>query len=108
MRFSRRAKPAQAHLAARIRKQILMKKKSEQTENFDGRLARLQEIVSALEAGDLPLEKALALYKEGTALSRLCREQLERARNEMLLCAESGPRAFDPEDAPEDDAERRP
>ena len=58
------------------------------------RLARLQEIVALLEEGSLPLEEGLALYKEGMGLSRACREQLEHARHEILLCAESGPQPF--------------
>jgi exodeoxyribonuclease VII small subunit len=78
-------------------------KKKHAPETFDTRLARLQEIVALLEAGALPLEEGLALYKEGMGLSRACREQLERARHEILLCAESGPRPFAPESEADDD-----
>lgn len=52
---------------------------------FEKKMARLQEIVSALESGDLPLEEGMALYKEGAACSRFCREQLEKARHELSL-----------------------
>lgn len=52
---------------------------------FEIKMARLQEIVSALESGDLPLEKGMALYKEGAECSRFCREQLEKARHELSL-----------------------
>jgi exodeoxyribonuclease VII small subunit len=56
------------------------------TENlFEQKLSRLQEIVAALEAGDLPLEKGMALYKEGVACSRYCRQRLEKARHEIEL-----------------------
>ncbi len=34
---------------------------------LEGRLRRLEEIVSQLEADDLELEKALALFEEGVA-----------------------------------------
>ena len=38
---------------------------SAKTDNlFEKKLARLQEIVAALESGDLPLEKGMALYKK--------------------------------------------
>ena len=48
---------------------------SAKTDNtFEKKMARLQEIVAALESGDLPLEKGMALYKEGAACSRYCRE----------------------------------
>jgi exodeoxyribonuclease VII small subunit len=70
-------------------------KKTPAPESFDARLARLQEIVSLLEAGALPLEEGLALYREGMGLSKVCREQLERARHEIALCTESGLQPFD-------------
>ena len=78
-------------------------KKKQSPETFDARLARLQEIVALLEAGALPLEEGLALYKEGMGLSRACREQLERARHEVRLCTESGPLPFDPGSEADDD-----
>ena len=78
-------------------------KKKQAPETFDTRLARLQEIVALLEAGDLPLEAGLALYKEGMGLSRACREQLERARHEIRLCTESCPQPFEPESEADDD-----
>jgi len=80
-------------------------KKKPSPETFDTRLARLQEIVALLEAGDLPLEEGLALYKEGMGLSKACRAQLERARHEILLCTEAGMQPFDAESAPDDHGE---
>ena len=62
---------------------------------FEDRLRRLQEIVAALENGDLPLEDSVRLYKEGLALSRACREQVEKARNEVRLLTEEGLEPFD-------------
>jgi exodeoxyribonuclease VII small subunit len=78
-------------------------KKKNAPDTFEARIARLQEIVALLEAGAQPLEEGLALYKEGMALSKACREQLERARHEISLCAESGPQPFDAESEAEDD-----
>lgn len=66
-------------------------------QDFEQQLSRLQEVVAALESGDLPLEKSVALYKEGLTLSRACREQLQTARNEIRLFAEGELQAFDPE-----------
>ena len=79
-------------------------KKKNAPETFDTRLARLQEIVALLEVGALPLEEGIALYKEGMGLSRACREQLEHARHEILLCTESGPRPFETENEADDGA----
>ncbi len=55
--------------------------------SFEATLERLHEIVEALEKGDLPLERSLALFEEGVRLSRLGAERLETAelRVEQLL-----------------------
>lgn len=46
---------------------------------FEQAIKRLEEIVEALEGGDVPLEKALSLYEEGIQLSRTCSETLKAA-----------------------------
>ena len=43
---------------------------------FDGRLARLEELVGSLEEGGLELEASIEGYKEGVALLKSCREIL--------------------------------
>ena len=50
-------------------------------------LARLEGVVAALEAGDLPLETALAQFEEGVRLVRQGGELLDRIeqRVEVLL-----------------------
>jgi exodeoxyribonuclease VII small subunit len=39
---------------------------------FEKALARLEQIVAQLDAGDLPLEEALKLFDEGSELGRCC------------------------------------
>ena len=46
---------------------------------FEEALKRLEGIVEAMEAQDLPLESLLARYQEGTALARLCQAKLNEA-----------------------------
>ena len=46
---------------------------------FEAALARLEEIVRALENGRSRLEDSLALYEEGIALIRICNERLDGA-----------------------------
>ena len=46
---------------------------------YEQAFTELQEVVSALEAGDFSLEEALALYERGQALSRYCASLLEKA-----------------------------
>lgn len=64
-------------------------------DSFEKKMARLQEIVTALEAGDLPLEKGMALYKEGAACARRCREQLEQARHDLEIWQDGEARPLD-------------
>ena len=51
---------------------------------FEQQLARLEEIVSALEAGDAPLADALALFEEGTKLIAGCTKQLDQAEQQVV------------------------
>lgn len=53
--------------------------------SFDANLAELQRIVTRLESEDLPLEAGVTLFKEGVALAKSCRRQLETAKNEVML-----------------------
>jgi len=54
-------------------------------ETFEDSLARLSAIVEELEAGEVPLERGVALFKEGVALAAACRKRLEQARNEVTV-----------------------
>jgi exodeoxyribonuclease VII small subunit len=56
-------------------------------ESFEACLDELEQVVKQLEAGDLPLERALELFERGMNLSDTCRKQLEAAetRVEMLI-----------------------
>ena len=45
--------------------------------SFEEALKKLEEIVSTLEKGDLPLEEALKLFEEGMKLSKFLREKLD-------------------------------
>jgi exodeoxyribonuclease VII small subunit len=55
--------------------------------SFEEALARLEQIVEALEGGQLTLEEALALFEEGTRLQRICQRKLQQAevRIEQVL-----------------------
>lgn len=56
---------------------------TDQAPSFDARLARLEEIVHALEEGDLELEAAIARYKEGVTLLKDCRGLLGQYRSQV-------------------------
>jgi exodeoxyribonuclease VII small subunit len=54
---------------------------------FEDCLARLEQIVSALESGNLPLEESLRVFEEGTALARRCAKYLDEAERKIEILA---------------------
>lgn len=46
---------------------------------FEDDLRRLEEIIRALDGGDLPLDEAMALYEEGVSLAKKCGKKLDDA-----------------------------
>lgn len=63
-----------------------------ETMSFEQALARLGEIVAKLENGSAPLDEALSMFAEGTALVRLCNDRLEKAEKQVkiLTAGENG------------------
>jgi exodeoxyribonuclease VII small subunit len=53
--------------------------------NFEKALQQLEEIVQELEAGDLPLEKALKRFEDGIRLSKLCAQKLDETEKRVTL-----------------------
>ena len=51
---------------------------------FEQQIARLEEIVSALEQGDVRLADSLALFEEGTKLIGSCTKQLDQAEQQVV------------------------
>jgi exodeoxyribonuclease VII small subunit len=72
---------------------------------FEEALRRLEQVVQALEAGDLPLEESLKAYEDGVAMARRCAAYLEAAekRIEVLTRDESGLLRTEPLEWDEDD-----
>ncbi len=56
----------------------------QESQTFEQRLKRLDEIVSRMERGDVPLEEALSLFEEGTALVGSCSKLLDEAELKVL------------------------
>ncbi|MFH1038581.1 MAG: exodeoxyribonuclease VII small subunit [PVC group bacterium] len=77
---------------------------------FDQALQRLEKLVEEMEEEELPLEKSLEKYEEGTRLARLCLEKLNQAESKIELLKktdgpepETEPFAGNGEPAPGDD-----
>ncbi len=55
----------------------MSKKKS--SDNFEEKLARLEEITTSLENSEIGLEDSIQLFEEGVKLSKECLSELEKA-----------------------------
>ena len=49
------------------------------SKSFEENMQRLEQIVRAMERGDVPLEESLKLFQEGTALIQTCGKVLDDA-----------------------------
>jgi exodeoxyribonuclease VII small subunit len=58
---------------------------SPQPPTFEVALAELENIVSSMEAGQLPLEKSLAAYKRGAELLKFCQAALQDAQQQVRI-----------------------
>ena len=58
--------------------------------SFERALVRLEEIVRQMEAGEVTLEASLALFEEGTALSRHCAGKLDAAEERIRVLTDEG------------------
>ena len=58
--------------------------------NFEQSLKRLEEIVSEMENEMPDLDKALALFKEGTALAAFCSEKLNETKKQIEILSKEG------------------
>ena len=51
---------------------------------FEENMTRLEEIVTRLEKGDVPLRDSLALFEEGTKLAASCTAMLDEAEQKVV------------------------
>jgi len=61
-----------------------------QKKTFEKAMQQLEQIVADLEAGEIPLEKALKKFEEGMSLSKYCADRLDETEKKVsLLVADS-------------------
>lgn len=68
--------------------------KSQKSLSFEAALTELEQVVADMEAGQLPLEDALAAYKRGAELLQQCRSQLEDAQQQVRVLEEGTLKTF--------------
>jgi exodeoxyribonuclease VII small subunit len=61
---------------------------------FEEALSRLEEVATELENSQTTLDEAIALYKEGVALSMHCAESLDAAEKEITVLQQSAEGIF--------------
>ena len=75
---------------------------NQKDKTFEENMERLEQIVRAMERGDVPLEESLKLFREGTALVEACGKLLDEAElqvKKIATAADGSPveEAFDHE-----------
>ena len=73
-----------------------------QNRSFESNMQRLEQIVRAMERGDVALEESLKLFQEGTELVRDCNMLLENAQLQVKLIMTASDGSPVEEDFPHD------
>ena len=60
---------------------------NQNNKTFEENMQRLEQIVRAMERGDVPLEESLKLFQEGTALVDCCGKLLDEAELQVKKIA---------------------
>ena len=67
---------------------------NQENKTFEQNMQRLEQIVRAMERGDVPLEESLKLFQEGAELVRNCQKLLDEAQlqvNKIMTNAQGQP-----------------
>ena len=62
---------------------------NKKNQTFEENMQRLEQIVRAMERGDVPLEESLKLFQEGTTLVERCGKLLDEAELQIKKVATS-------------------
>ena len=74
-----------------------------QNKTFEESMARLEQIVRAMERGDVALDESLKLFQEGTELVRSCQKLLDDAQlqvKKIMTATDGSPVEEDFQDEP--------
>ena len=65
--------------------------------SFEAALAELEQIVAAMEGGQLPLKESLAAYQRGAELLQFCQNALKAAQQQVQVLEKGVLKCFEPE-----------
>ncbi len=77
----------------------MTKSKSQVPQSFEAALAEIENIVAAMEAGQLPLEQSLTAYKRGAELLQYCQARLQEAQQQVKILEAGTLKIFDGDDS---------
>lgn len=63
---------------------------NQKSNTFEENMKRLEQIVRAMERGDVALEESLKLFQEGTELVRSCGKLLDEAELQVKIITAAG------------------
>jgi exodeoxyribonuclease VII small subunit len=76
-----------------------MPETTDSAHSFEEALTELEELVSRMESGDLPLAESLAAYKRGAELLAYCQSALKDAQQQVQVLEKGLLQPFAPGDA---------
>lgn len=82
-----------------MRPSPVTKTKSQNPQSFEAALAEIENIVAAMEAGQLPLEQSLTAYKRGAELLQYCQARLQEAQQQVKILEAGTLKNFDGDDS---------
>ncbi|MBX3042587.1 MAG: exodeoxyribonuclease VII small subunit [Candidatus Kapabacteria bacterium] len=54
------------------------------SKDFEGKIRRIEEIIDALDEGEVPIEEMLKIYEEGMKLTSECKDFLSKAELKII------------------------
>ncbi|MET0544460.1 MAG: exodeoxyribonuclease VII small subunit [Variovorax sp.] len=65
--------------------------------SYEAGLQELEQLVAALESGQLPLDELLGSYQRGAALLQFCRDKLQAVEDQIKVLDAGSLKAWTPE-----------
>ena len=78
------------------------KSKSKKEDSFEDSLARLEDLVGRLEAGDISLEQSVAAFEQGVSLVRTLNKRLDAVQAKIEKVSQNEQGILDTEELEED------
>lgn len=68
---------------------MAVKKADQENQDFESGLKELENLVHALESGELPLNESLQKFERGVELYKNCRVTLDQAEKKIKILSDS-------------------